>query len=93
MVNDSGQFSGTRNRMSKRRSPYLRCAIWLAAFCARRSNPQLREYYESKVVRGKHPMVATGAVAQRLTHIIHVVWTKNSPFAGDYTWTPPDFVP
>lgn len=88
-VRESGQFSGTRNRMSKRGSPHLRRAIWLAAISARRFNPQLRDYYESKRAQGKHPMVATGAVARRLVHIIHAVWTHNRPFSVDYRWTPP----
>lgn len=88
-VRESGQFSGTRNRISKRGSPHLRRAIWLAAMTARRFNPQLREYYESKRAQGKHPMVATGAVARRLVHIIYAVWTQNTVFSLDYRWMPP----
>jgi len=88
-VRESGQFTGTRNRISKRGSPHLRRAIWLAAVSARRFNPQLRAYYDSKRAQGKHPLVATGAVARRLLHIIHAVWTKGSPFNADYCWTLP----
>lgn len=88
-VRESGQFSGTRNRMSKRGSPHLRRALWLAAVSARRFNPQLREYYDSKRAEGKHPMVATGAVARRLVHILHAVWTQNRPYSADYCWAPP----
>lgn len=88
-VRESGNFSGTRNHISKRGSPHLRRAIWLAAISARRFNPQLREYYDSKLAQGKHPFVATGAVARRLVHIIHAVWTRNYPFNADYCWTPP----
>ena len=88
-VRESGQFTSTRNRISKRGSPHLRRAIWLAAVSARRFNPQLRAYYDSKRAQGKHPLVATGAVARRLLHIIHAVWTKGSPFNADYCWTLP----
>ncbi len=34
-VHQSGDFTGTKNRLSKRGSPYLRRAIWQAAFCRR----------------------------------------------------------
>ena len=33
-VRQSGNFSGNQNHMSKRGSPFLRRAIWLAAFVA-----------------------------------------------------------
>lgn len=59
----SGEFTGTRDRMSKRGSPELRRALWLAAVSARRFNPDLNVYYEAKKQQGKHGKVATGAVA------------------------------
>lgn len=88
-VRASGQFVGTRNRMSKRGSPHLRRSIWLTAVSARRFNAQLRAYYESKRAEGKHSGVATGAVARRLVHIIHAVWRQQRPFEVDNRWTPP----
>lgn len=88
-VRASGQFVGTRNRISKRGSPHLRRAIWLAAISARRFNPELRAYYQAKRAEGKHSGVATGAVARRLVHIIHAVWRQQRPFDIDYRWTPP----
>jgi len=86
----SGQFEGTRNRMSKRGSPYLRHALWLAAVSARRFNPQLREYFQEKLAEGKHPYVATGAVARKLLHLIYALWSQNRPYETDYTWHPPE---
>lgn len=88
-IRRSGKFVGTRNRLSKRGSPYLRRAIWLAAVCARKSNPELRAYYESKKAQGKHHMVATGAVARRLVHLLYAVWTQERPFDLEYQWRPP----
>jgi len=70
-VRASGLFEGTRNRMSKRGSPMLRNSLWLAAVSARRFNPELKAYYELKCRQGKHPSVATGAVARRLVHLIY----------------------
>jgi transposase len=79
-VRQSGQFNGTRNRMSKRGSPYLRRAIWLAASTAKTYNPILRDFYEQKRAEGKHPMAATGAVARKLTYIIHAVLRDRKPY-------------
>ena len=46
-VNQSGEFSGTKNKISKRGSPYLRRAIWLAANKAAFCDPILSDYYQS----------------------------------------------
>lgn len=50
-VMQSGNFSGSHNRFSKRGSPHLRKAIWLAAVAAARFDPIFKEFYEKK--RGK----------------------------------------
>jgi transposase len=88
-VKASGQFEGTRNRMSKRGSPILRHSLWLAAVSARRFNPELKEFYEKKRNERKHTYVATGAVARRLVHLIYSLWKDNRPFDPDYRWAPP----
>jgi len=88
-VRASGQFEGTRNRLSKRGSPVLRHSLWLAAVSARRFNQELREFYEKKRREGKHPNVATGAVVRRLVHLIYSLWKENRPFDPDYRWSPP----
>ncbi|MBM4236845.1 MAG: IS110 family transposase [Firmicutes bacterium] len=88
-VRASGQFEGTRNRMSKRGSPVLRNSLWMAAVTARRFNPELKAYYEAKKTEGKHSGVATGAVARRMVHLIYSIWKDNRPFEPDYKWSPP----
>ncbi len=88
-VKSSGQFEGTRNRMSKRGSPILRHSLWMAAVSARRFNPELKEFYELKRSHGKHSNVATGAVARRMTHLLYSIWKNNKPFEQDYQWRPP----
>lgn len=87
-VRSSGQFEGTRNRMSKRGSPVLRNSLWLAAVSARRFNPERKAFYELKCSQGKHSSVATGAVARRLVHLIYSLWKENRPFDPNYTWSP-----
>ena len=57
-VNQSGEFSGTKNKNSKRGSPYLRRAIWLAASRAAFCDPILSDYYQSLKSRGKHQLLS-----------------------------------
>jgi transposase len=79
-VRQSGEFTGTHNRMSKRGSPYLRRAIWLAANAAKMYNPILKDFYDQKRAQGKHHLAATGAVARKLTYIIHAVLRDQKPY-------------
>lgn len=79
-VRQSGNFVGTKNRMSKKGSPYLRLALWHAAVVASRANPTLKTFYEQKLKEGKHPMTAYGAVARKLTGIIFALLRDNKPF-------------
>jgi len=84
-VKQSGEFSGTKNKISKRGSPYLRRAIWLAAQRAAFCDPILSEYYQSLKARGKHHLTAIGGVARKLCNIIFVILKENRP----YLPTPP----
>ena len=65
-VRQSGEFSSTHNHMSKRGSPYLRHAIFLAATTCSFHNSPLNAYYKKKRDQGKHHLTATGAVARKL---------------------------
>lgn len=84
-VKQSGEFSGSKNKISKRGSPYLRRAIWLAAQRAAFCDPILSEYYQSLRARGKHHLTAVGGVARKLCNIIFVILKENRP----YLPTPP----
>lgn len=79
-VHQSGDFLGTRNKLSKRGSPYLRRAIWQAAFVASNKDPALSLYYQSLRKRGKHHGTAIGAVCRKLVNIIFAVWTNDKPY-------------
>ena len=79
-VKQSGEFSGTKNKISKRGSPYLRRAIWLAAQRAAFCDPVLSEYYQSLRARGKHHLTAVGGVARKLCNIIFVILKENRPY-------------
>jgi transposase len=79
-IHQSGQFSGTHAAISKRGSPYLRRAIWLAALPARQRNPDLQEIYERKISQGKCYPQAMAAVAHRLLNRIYIVLKEQRPY-------------
>ena len=79
-VTQSGEFTGTRQKISKRGSPYLRRAIWLAASRAAFCDPILSEYYQSLRARGKHHLTAIGAVSRKLCNIIFAILSEDRPY-------------
>lgn len=76
-VSQSGEYTSTNNRMSKRGSPYLRKALFRAAFVASNHDPVFKAYYQKKRNEGKHHNVALGAVARKLCYTIYAVLKKN----------------
>ena len=76
-VSQSGEYTSTNNRMSKRGSPYLRKALFRAAFVASNNDPVFKAYYQKKRSEGKHHNVALGAVARKLCYTIYAVLKKN----------------
>ena len=79
-VRQSGEFSNTHNHMSKRGSPYLRHAIFLAATTCSFHNSPLNAYYKKKREQGKHHLTATGAVARKLTTVIYAILRDGKPY-------------
>lgn len=79
-VTQSGEFTGTRQKISKRGSPYLRRAIWLAANRAAFCDPILSEYYQGLRARGKHHLTAIGAVSRKLCNTIYIILKEDRPW-------------
>lgn len=79
-VKQSGEFNGTRNKMSKRGSPYLRRTFWLAAVSGIRTNPALKAIYDRKRAQGKHHAVAVSAVMHKLCNIVFAILKTNEPY-------------
>ena len=67
-VRQSGEFNSTHNHMSKRGSPYLRHAIFLAATTCSFHNSPLNAYYKKKRDQGKHHLTATGSRGKKAYH-------------------------
>lgn len=79
-VKQSGQFLANNNKMSKRGSPYLRRALFLAASTCTLHESPLNDYYNKKRSEGKHHLTAVGAVAHKLTHIVFAIMRDNKDY-------------
>ena len=72
----SGESINSKGRLSKRGSPYLRRAIWLAAF----KDPAIHQFYERKRSEGKDHLNVMGHVCHKLISIIFAVLRDNKPY-------------
>lgn len=79
-VRQSDKFCSTRNYMSKRGSPYLRHAIFLAASCCSFHDNPLNDYYQKKLSQGKHHLSVAGAVSNKLTTFIYAILRDGKPY-------------
>ena len=79
-VYQTGEFVAAEARLSKRGSPYLRRALWLAAGMARLSNPDLQAVYERKIAQGKHHNEAIAALCHRLLNRVYIVLKQKRPY-------------
>lgn len=80
VVYQTGQFEAANTRMSKRGSPYLRHALWQAAFAASRFDPQLHDYDQRKRAEGKAHGTVLGAVGRKLLHRIYIILKEDRPY-------------
>ncbi len=79
-VNESGNFVGTKNKISKRGSTELRNAFYSSAFIAWQVDPVLNEFYLNLRARGKPHRVAVIAVARKLVNITYSVLKNNKSY-------------
>jgi len=79
-VYQSGQFEARQTRMSKRGSPYLRHALWMAATLARIHDPELKAYYHKRRDEGKAHGTVTGAICRKLLARIFVILRDQRPY-------------
>lgn len=84
-VRQSGLTLKRNTRLTKRGSPYLRRAIYLAATIAQRHDQELKAYYEKKRNEGKRYKEATVAVARKLLYRIYAVWKRGTPYLKSTT--------
>lgn len=80
-VKQSGEFNSSHNKISKRGSPYLRRALWMAAFMSLQCDPALYDYYSRLRARGKSHRLVTTAVARKLCIIVWAIMKSKKPYS------------
>ncbi len=85
-VKQSGNFVGTKNKFSKRGSPYARRALYLAALVSVRKNKSgdyvnkvIHDYYQKKL-KNKTKSQALGAVMNKLVRIVYSILKNKKTF-------------
>lgn len=79
-VKQSGETKFGGIHMSKRGSPYLRRAIWMACTNAVQCDPMFRAYYEKKAAEGMKYMCIIGHVTRKMTTVIFAVLRDNKAY-------------
>lgn len=80
-VNQSGEYISDHAHMSKRGSPYLRRAVWMASIVAVQRDPMFRAYYDKKAAQGLKYMNIIGHVTKKMTAVIFAVLRDNKIYA------------
>jgi transposase len=78
-IRQSGQYQG-RVKMTKRGSPYLRTALYMAANRARLDHPLFVTIYQKQRDRGKPHNIALSHVANKLCHVLYAVMRDHRSF-------------
>ena len=78
LARDSGTLRGKRMVWGGR-AP-VRTALYMAALCGRRWNPQLRPFYDRLIAAGKPKKVALIACARKLLTIVNAMVRDNRPW-------------
>ena len=81
-VHQSGHFTATVNRITKRGSSRLRHALFVAAMCGLRASgsKRMQAFYQAKRAAGKPHKVALVACINKLLHWIYAVLTRREAF-------------
>lgn len=79
-VKQSGTSLKRNTHLTKRGSPYLRRAMYLAAAAAQRHDPELKATYDKKRAEGKRYREATIVVARRIITRIYAVWKRGTVY-------------
>jgi len=83
VFNDSGMKKG-KSSISKKGNTFIRKAIFMPALSACRANPQLKQFYQRLLAKGKNKKLAIIAVARKLLLLIYTLWKSNSVYIPNY---------
>lgn len=76
----SGDRVATSGKILKRGSPYLRCALFLAANVAYHHDPELAEYYDKKKSEGRTHVEILCIISRKLLYRIWAVLRDKRPY-------------
>lgn len=79
-VRQSGTSLARNTKITKRGSPHLRHALFLAAAIGQRHDPDLRAYYGKKRKEGSCFTETTVANARRMAHRVFAVLKRGTPY-------------
>jgi transposase len=79
-VKQSGTSLKRNTHLTKRGSPYLRRALYLAAAAAERHDPELKATYDKKRAEGKRYREATIVEARRVITRVYAVWKRGTAY-------------
>ena len=82
-VYQSGE-KDVHGKMTKRGNPFLRQALFLAAFVASIHDPELKEYYQKKRAEGKPHILSVCAVSRKLCERIYSTVTQDKFYERRY---------
>ena len=80
VISQSGRQENKTGPISKRGSPLLRQALFLAANVARQNDENLKRFYDKKIREGKHHYSALNATAAKLLKIVFWVLKNNKEY-------------
>jgi transposase len=67
-------------KLTKRGSPYLRQALYQAAFVGRVHDKELKAYYEKKRAEGKKYKEAVVATSRKMLYRVNAVLKRQTPY-------------
>ena len=80
IIKQSGKSLNITGKLTKRGSPYLRQALYLASFANVRGNTVFSKYYKKKKNEGKHHFQAMTATARKMLEIIFTLLSRKQKF-------------
>lgn len=83
-VKQSGLRLNRNTKITKRGSSQLRRSLFIAAYIAKRHDPELKEYYAKKRQEGKRYKEAVVAVSRKMVYRIYAVWKRGTPYEKRY---------
>lgn len=79
-VRQSGTSLHRNTRLTKRGSPWLRRAVFMAANVSRQYDPELKAYYQRKREEGRTHTEAMMPVCRKLLTRVYAVWKRGTPY-------------